>query len=102
MPKLEKAKVFMTGRSQAVRIPAQYRFKSDEVYIRHDPRTGEITLSERPKQPSLTEIFRCLMTPWPPRDPLSSTVIHAPKQSENGCEQPDPLSARYQHDRVHC
>ncbi len=60
MPQLEKAKVFMTGRSQAVRIPAQYRFKSDEVYIRHDPRTGEITLSELPKQPSLTEIFKMI------------------------------------------
>lgn len=60
MQQVEKAKVFMTGRSQAVRIPAQYRFKTDEVYIRHDPRTGEITLSERPKQPSLTEIFKML------------------------------------------
>ena len=60
MPQPEKAKVFMTGRSQAVRIPAQYRFKSDEVYIRHDPRTGEITLSERSNQPSFTEIFKML------------------------------------------
>lgn len=60
MPQLEKAKVFMTGRSQAVRIPAKYRFTSGEVYIRHDARTGEITLSERPKQPSLTEIFKML------------------------------------------
>jgi antitoxin VapB len=60
MPELEKAKVFMTGRSQAVRIPAKYRFKSGEVYIRQDPSTGEITLSERPKQPSLTEIFKML------------------------------------------
>ncbi len=57
MPQPEKAKVFMTGRSQAVRIPAKYRFKSGEVYIRHDPRTGEITLSEKPEQPSLNEIF---------------------------------------------
>jgi antitoxin VapB len=57
---LEKAKVFMTGRSQAVRIPARYRFKSSEVYIRQDAHTGEITLSERPKQPSLTEIFKML------------------------------------------
>jgi len=60
MPQLEKAKVFMTGRGQAVRIPAKYRFNSGEVYIRKDPNTGEITLSERPKQPSLTEIFKML------------------------------------------
>jgi hypothetical protein len=32
MAQLEKAKVFMSGRSQAVRIPAQFRFTSNEVY----------------------------------------------------------------------
>jgi antitoxin VapB len=37
MAHAEKAKVFMTGRSQAVRIPAEYRFITDEVYIRRDP-----------------------------------------------------------------
>jgi antitoxin VapB len=60
MAPVEKAKVFMSGRSQAVRIPARYRFKTDEVFIRQDPRTGEITLSERAKQPTLTEIFKML------------------------------------------
>jgi antitoxin VapB len=54
---VEKARVFMSGRSQAVRIPAQYRFASSEVFIRQDPRSGEITLSEQaPKRP-WNEIF---------------------------------------------
>jgi antitoxin VapB len=57
MSQVEKARVFRNGRSQAVRIPAQYRFTSDEVYIRHNAATGELTLSERPLQPSLEEIF---------------------------------------------
>ncbi len=57
MPVVEKARVFRNGRSQAVRIPAEYRFKSDEVYIRHNAATGELTLSERPLKPSLDEIF---------------------------------------------
>jgi antitoxin VapB len=52
-----KARVFRNGRSQAVRIPAEYRFKTDEVYIRHDPATGELTLSEKPPAPTLDEIF---------------------------------------------
>jgi len=60
MPELEKAKVFMTGRSQAVRIPARYRFKSDEVFIRQDPSTGNITLSEPSAKPSLEEVFKML------------------------------------------
>ncbi len=27
------AKVFMSGRSQAVRLPKEYRFDTDEVYV---------------------------------------------------------------------
>ena len=30
---IETAKVFVNGRSQAVRLPKKYRFNSDEVYI---------------------------------------------------------------------
>jgi antitoxin VapB len=60
MAKVEKARVFMSGRSQAVRIPAEYRFASSEVFIRRDPRSGEITLSERPQGLPLTEIFAML------------------------------------------
>jgi antitoxin VapB len=42
------AKIFMTGRSQAVRLPAQYRFDTSEVFIRRDPVTGDVILSARP------------------------------------------------------
>jgi antitoxin VapB len=31
---LEKAKIFMNGRSQAVRLPKKFRFKGSEVYIK--------------------------------------------------------------------
>ncbi len=48
MAQFEKAKVFMSGRSQAVRIPAKYRFSTDEVYIRRDPRNGDLILSPIP------------------------------------------------------
>jgi len=42
------AKVFTTGRSQAVRLPMEYRFDCNEVYIRRDPTTGDVVLSRRP------------------------------------------------------
>lgn len=42
------AKVFMNGRSQAVRLPAAFRFSEDEVYIRRDEATGDVVLSRRP------------------------------------------------------
>ncbi|MCV6624894.1 MAG: antitoxin [Cellvibrionaceae bacterium] len=42
------AKLFMTGRSQAVRLLASYRFDCDEVYIRRDPETGDVIISQKP------------------------------------------------------
>lgn len=31
---MDSAKVFMTGRSQAVRLPKEYRFEGSEVFIK--------------------------------------------------------------------
>jgi virulence-associated protein VagC len=42
------AKLFRNGRSQAVRLPADYRFPGSEVYVRRDPATGDVILSRRP------------------------------------------------------
>lgn len=42
------AKIFNNGRSQAVRLPAAYRFEGTEVFIRKDPDTGDVILSRRP------------------------------------------------------
>ena len=69
MAVLEKAKVFMSGRSQAVRIPAHFRLTSREVYIRRDPRNGDLILSQAPA--SLAEIFAALDEAGVPEDFLS-------------------------------
>ena len=42
------AKIFTNGRSQAVRLPAAYRFDTKEVFIRQDAETGDVILSRRP------------------------------------------------------
>lgn len=42
------AKLFNNGRSQAVRLPASFRFDCKEVYIRQDPTTGDVILSRKP------------------------------------------------------
>jgi antitoxin VapB len=44
-----RAKLFRNGRSQALRLPADYRFEGSEVYIRRDPKTGDVILSRRPE-----------------------------------------------------
>lgn len=42
------AKLFMTGRSQAVRLPREFRFEGSEVFIRRDPVTGNVILASKP------------------------------------------------------
>jgi antitoxin VapB len=46
------AKLFRNGRSQAVRLPAEFRFEGKEVLIRRDPGTGDVVLSQthKPKE----------------------------------------------------
>lgn len=46
---LKTAKLFQNGRSQAVRLPAEYRFEGSEVYVRRDLATGDVILSRRPE-----------------------------------------------------
>ena len=43
----ETAKVFKTGRSQAVRIPKQFRFETNEVLI--ERRGDSVILTPRPR-----------------------------------------------------
>lgn len=44
----QTAKLFTNGRSQAVRLPAAYRFEGSEVFIRRDPESGDVILSAKP------------------------------------------------------
>lgn len=44
----QTAKLFINGRSQAVRLPLAYRFDAKEVFIRQDPETGDVILSRKP------------------------------------------------------
>ena len=50
----ETAKVFFSGRSQAVRLPKDFRFNSSEVYIRKEK--GKVILTEK-LQKTWAEIF---------------------------------------------
>jgi len=43
----QMAAVFRSGGSQAVRLPAAFRFSTDRVYIRRD-RSGDVVLSTNP------------------------------------------------------
>ena len=59
----QTAKLFMNGRSQAVRLPAEFRFEGNAVEIRKDPETGDIILSaqqQAKRQAHWEEFFRLL------------------------------------------
>ena len=80
MPRVEKARVFMSGRSQAVRIPAEYRFTTSEVYIRRDPQSGDLILSQAPG--GWDEIYAALDKAGFPDDFLAERSQGLPQQRE--------------------
>ena len=45
---MQTAKIFRHGGSQAVRLPAEFRFDAGEVFVWREPATGNIVLSTRP------------------------------------------------------
>jgi antitoxin VapB len=46
-------KLFKNGRSQAVRLPKEFRFEGNEVAIRRNPETGEVVLAQLPAEPQI-------------------------------------------------
>jgi len=78
------AKIFMNGRSQAVRLPAEYRFAEHEVYIRKDPATGDVILSRKPA--NWDSFFALLENTEVPADFLT------PETRNQGISTRDPFS----------
>lgn len=74
------AKLFLNGRSQAVRLPSEYRFEGSEVFVRRDPATGDVILSRRPE--SWRDFFALLKTADVPQDFLSDREDAPPQKRE--------------------
>ena len=72
------AKLFKNGRSQAVRLPSDFRFTSREVFIRKDPETGDVILSRKPG--SWDDLFAVADTVEIPADFLASRDRRPPKK----------------------
>ena len=77
------AKLFTNGRSQAVRLPAAFRFDAQEVYIRQDPETGDVILSRKP--PDWDDFFSALKGADVPVDFLDD------KERNQGLQDRDPF-----------
>lgn len=75
------AKLFMNGRSQAVRLPANCRFDGDEVFIHKNSKTGDVILSAHPD--SWDGFFELLQTTRAPKNFLSQTERFEPSVNKN-------------------
>lgn len=74
----QKAKVFTNGRSQAVRLPAAFRFDTKEVFIERNTRTGDVILSRKP--PNWDEVFAAIARHPAPADFLSDRDMSPPQE----------------------
>lgn len=74
------AKLFLNGRSQAVRLPSAFKFDTNEVYIRKDAETGDVILSRKPSD-------------W---DGFFSAIkdLHVPDDFLTNRQQPHPADQR--------
>jgi antitoxin VapB len=81
------AKLFTNGRSQAVRLPAVFRFDTKEVYIRQDPETHDVILSRRPS--TWDGFFSALKAADVPGDFLSAAEREQGEQSRDPFEMHD-------------
>jgi len=78
------AKLFTNGRSQAVRLPAAFRFDGKEVFIRQDPESGDVILSRKP--PSWDGFLEALRECDVPEEFLSA------RERDQGPHDRDPFA----------
>lgn len=78
------AKLFTNGRSQAVRLPAAYRFDTKEVFIRRDSETGDVILSRKPA--TWDDFFVALKSAGVPADFLDE------QERNQGMQDRDPFA----------
>ena len=77
------AKLFKNGSSQAVRLPAEFRFEGHEVYVRRDEVTGDVILSNLPGAKVWREFFDTMHSINVPDDFLTDRPMNTPPQERD-------------------
>lgn len=70
------AKLFKNGASQAVRLPMEFRFEGDEVFVTRDDATGDVILSTRPGAKAWSEFFELLRAVDVPDDFMAERPLN--------------------------
>jgi antitoxin VapB len=83
------AKIFPNGGSQAVRLPAEFRFEGlDEVYVRRDAVTGEVILSAKPASSTWADFFILRDQARIPDDFMADLPLKDTAHPPESCEDP--------------
>jgi antitoxin VapB len=77
------AKLFKIGSSQAVRLPVEFRFDGDEVYITRDDVTGDVVLSDRPGRRAWRDFFEMMRSIDVPDEFMDDRPMNLPPQERN-------------------
>lgn len=80
MTETKIAKLFKNGSSQAVRLPAEFRFEGNEVYVRRDEITGDVVLSHRPGAKVWRDFFELTHSIDVPDDFMTDRPMNQPPQ----------------------
>lgn len=83
MGETRTAKLFKNGASQAVRLPADFRFEGTEVYATRDETTGDVVLSTRPGEKVWVDFFDLLHEVDVPSDFMSDRPMNQPPTENN-------------------
>ena len=83
MPETRIAKLFKSGSSQAVRLPAEFRFDGDEIYATRDEVTGDVVLSKRPGASVWRDFFEMMRSIDVPNEFMDDRPMNLPPQERN-------------------
>ena len=78
MQETRKAKLFKNGSSQAVRLPAEFRFEGNEIYISRDDTSGDVVLSSRPSTKTWDDFFEYLQSIDIPEEFMAERPMNVP------------------------
>lgn len=83
MPQTKIVRLFRNGASQAVRLPAEFRFSGKTVYATHNEATGDVVLSTRPGARHWEEFFGRLRSIEVPADFMAERPMNRiPKEKD--------------------
>ena len=89
MPHTRVAKLFKNGSSQAVRLPADFRFEGEEIYATRNETTGDVVLSSKPGVHAWREFFEMVHAIPDTEEFMTDRPLNVPPQ------KPDP----FEHER---